>query len=132
MWAKLEYIWLDGKEPTQSMRSKTMVRRDFGGTIEECPLWNFDGSSTNQADGSSSDCVLKPVAIYPDPDRNSGYLVMCEVLNADGTPHETNGRATIEEDDDDSSKNISCGTQRQIFHTGSPVTKHLRGNSTAR
>ena len=71
--AKLEYIWLDGKEPTQSMRSKTMVRRDFGGTIEECPLWNFDGSSTNQADGSSSDCVLKPVAIYPDPDRNSGY-----------------------------------------------------------
>ena len=100
MWAKLEYIWLDGKEPTQSMRSKTMVRRDFGGTLDECPLWNFDGSSTNQADGNSSDCVLKPVAIYPDPDRNSGYLVMCEVLNADGTPHSTNGRATIEEDDD--------------------------------
>ena len=101
MWAKLEYIWLDGKEPTQSMRSKTMVRRDSGGSLEECPLWNFDGSSTNQADGSSSDCVLKPVAIFPDPDRNSGYLVMCEVMNADGTPHETNGRATIEEDDDD-------------------------------
>ena len=101
MWAKLEYIWLDGKEPTQGMRSKTMVRKDFGGSLEECPLWNFDGSSTNQADGSSSDCVLKPVAIYPDPDRNSGYLVMCEVMNADGTPHATNGRATIEEDDDD-------------------------------
>ena len=78
-----------------------MVRKDFGGSLEECPLWNFDGSSTNQADGSSSDCVLKPVAIYPDPDRNSGYLVMCEVMNADGTPHATNGRATIEEDDDD-------------------------------
>ena len=78
-----------------------MVRKDFSGrNFEECPLWNFDGSSTNQADGSSSDCVLKPVAIYPDPDRN-GYLVMCEVLNADGTPHVTNGRATIEEDDDD-------------------------------
>ena len=78
-----------------------MVRKDFSGSLEECPLWNFDGSSTNQADGSSSDCVLKPVAIYPDPDRNSGYLVMCEVMNADGTPHVTNGRATIEEDDDD-------------------------------
>ena len=101
MWAKLEYIWLDGKEPTQSMRSKTMVRRDFSGNLEDCPMWNFDGSSTNQADGSSSDCVLKPVAIFPDPDRSSGYLVMCEVLNADGTPHATNGRATIEEDDDD-------------------------------
>ena len=78
-----------------------MVRREFSGKIEDCPLWNFDGSSTNQADGSSSDCVLKPVAIFPDPDRNSGYLVMCEVMNADGTPHATNGRATIEEDDDD-------------------------------
>ncbi len=101
MWAKLEYIWLDGREPTQSMRSKTMVRHNFTGNLEECPMWNFDGSSTNQAEGGSSDCLLKPVAIYPDPDRNSGYLVMCEVLNADGTPHVTNGRSTIEEDDDD-------------------------------
>ena len=101
MWSKLEYIWLDGGEPTQGMRSKTMIRRDFTGTLEECPFWNFDGSSTNQAEGGASDCVLKPVAIYPDPDRASGYLVMCEVLNADGTPHATNGRATIEEDDDD-------------------------------
>ena len=101
MWSKLEYIWLDGGEPTQSMRSKTMIRRDFTGTLEECPFWNFDGSSTNQAEGGSSDCVLKPVALFPDPDRTSGYLVMCEVLNADGTPHATNGRATIEEDDDD-------------------------------
>ena len=101
MWAKLEYIWLDGSEPTQSMRSKTMVRKDFSGKLDDCPMWNFDGSSTNQADGSSSDCLLKPVAIFPDPDRNSGYLVMCEVMNADGSPHDTNGRATIMEDDDD-------------------------------
>ena len=28
---------------------------------------------------------LKPVAIYPDPTRINGYLVMTEVLNADGT-----------------------------------------------
>ena len=26
---------------------------------------------------------------------------MCEVLNADGTPHPSNGRATIEDDDND-------------------------------
>ena len=99
--AKLEYIWLDGYEPTQSMRSKTMVRSDFGGTVEECPMWSFDGSSTRQADGGDSDCLLKPVAIYPDPARLNGYLVMCEVLNADGTPHASNGRATIDDDDDD-------------------------------
>ena len=76
MKAKLEYIWLDGYKPTQSLRSKTMVRKDFGGTLAECPNWVFDGSSTEQAPGGSSDCILKPVFICPDPDRSNGYLVM--------------------------------------------------------
>ena len=101
MKSKLEYIWLDGSEPTQGLRSKTQIRENFGGTLEECPMWSFDGSSTQQAEGNSSDCLLKPVAIYPDPDRQNAYLVMTEVLNADGTPHATNGRATIDDDDDD-------------------------------
>ena len=101
MKSKLEYIWLDGYMPTQSLRSKTQVIDNFGGTLEECPMWSFDGSSTEQADGSSSDCLLKPVAIFPDPGRLNSYLVMTEVLNADGTPHVSNGRATIDDDDDD-------------------------------
>ena len=76
---------------------------DTDGFLEnyDCKDWSFDGSSTLQAEGGSSDCVLKPVAIYPDPDRIDGFLVMCEVFNADRTPHPTNGRATIDEDDDD-------------------------------
>ena len=98
---KLEYIWLDGYKPTQSLRSKTRVESDFSGNIEDAPMWNFDGSSTEQADGSASDCLLKPVACFPDPGRKNSFLVMCEVLNADATPHESNGRATIEDDDDD-------------------------------
>lgn len=96
--AKLEYLWLDGSEPTQVLRGKTKIVREFGGTLEECEMWSFDGSSTNQADGSSSDCLLKPVALFPDPDRRDAYLVMCEVFSADGTPHPTNGRATINDD----------------------------------
>ena len=100
--AKLEYIWLDGYQPTQSLRSKTLIRKNFSGKLEDCPSWNFDGSSTEQAPGGSSDCLLKPVAIFPDPDRlGKGYLVMSEVLNPDGTPHRSNGRATINDDDDD-------------------------------
>ena len=98
---KLEYIWLDGYKPTQSLRSKTRVESDFNGTLEACPMWSFDGSSTQQATGDDSDCLLKPVALFPDPQRNNAYLVMTEVLNADGSPHESNGRATIEDDDDD-------------------------------
>lgn len=100
-YAKLEYIWLDGYKPTQSLRSKTRIEREFTGKLEDCPTWCFDGSSTEQAPGGSSDCLLKPVFICPDPARKFGYLVMCEVLSPDGTPHVTNGRATIEDDDND-------------------------------
>ena len=100
---KLEYIWLDGYKPTQSLRSKTLIADDFSGKLEDAKMWNFDGSSTEQAGGGDSDTLLKPVAVYPDPDRfgGNGWLVMSEVLNDDGTPHESNGRAKIIDDDDD-------------------------------
>ena len=99
---KLEYIWLDGYKPTQSLRGKTKIVEDFSGKLEDCEVWSFDGSSTEQAEGSNSDCLLKPVHVVPDPGRlGTGYIVMCEVLNADKTPHESNGRATIEDDDND-------------------------------
>jgi glutamine synthetase len=101
MKAKLEYIWLDGSKPTQGLRSKTKIVKDFSGKLKDCPLWSFDGSSTEQATGGHSDLVLKPVALYPDPARKNGWLVMTEVLNSDGTPHSTNGRASITRDDDD-------------------------------
>lgn len=99
--SKLEYIWLDGYEPTQNMRSKTKIVDNFKGNLEDCPTWSFDGSSTRQAEGRSSDCVLKPVALYPDPVRTNGWLVMTEVMNPDGTPHVSNGRSAIDDDNDD-------------------------------
>jgi len=99
--AKLEYIWLDGYKPTQSLRSKTKIVNDFSGKLEDCEVWCFDGSSTEQAPGGSSDCLLQPVFICGDPQRKNGYLVMCEVMSPDGKPHPTNGRATIQDDDND-------------------------------
>ena len=99
--AKLEYIWLDGYKPTQSLRSKTKIEKDFSGKLEDCPFWSFDGSSTEQAPGGSSDCILKPVFICVDPQRKDGYLVMCEVLDSTGAAHESNGRALIQDDDND-------------------------------
>ena len=113
MKSKLEYLWLDGYRPTQSLRSKTRVESDFSGELADCPMWCFDGSSTEQADGSDSDCLLKPVAIFPDPGRNDSYLVMNEVLNADGTPHVSNGRATIDEDQDD--EDFWFGFEQEYF-----------------
>lgn len=120
-FSKLEYIWLDGYKPTQTLRGKTKVLHDFSGELEDVPMWNFDGSSTEQAMGSSSDCLLKPVAIYPDPSRKSAYVVMNEVLNADGTPHETNARATINDENGD----FWFGFEQEYFlsdpETGRPL-----------
>ena len=99
MKVKLEYIWLDGYQPVPNLRSKTKIAEfDEMPTVEELPIWNFDGSSTRQAEGSNSDCLLQPVAIFPDPVRANGMLVMCEVLMPDGTPHPSNTRASIPDD----------------------------------
>src|SRR6476661_6351436 len=98
---KLEYIWLDGYQPIPNIRGKTLVKEfDSFPTLEQVPNWGFDGSSTRQAEGHSSDCILKPVAIYPDITKQNAAIVMSEVLQADGTPHSTNARATILDDPD--------------------------------
>ncbi len=98
---KLEYVWLDGSAPVQGLRSKFQMKDyDSEPTLEDIPAWGFDGSSTNQADGGDSDCVLKPVALYPDATREDSYLIMCEVMLPDGNPHPTNTRAGIIDDPD--------------------------------
>jgi glutamine synthetase len=97
MKIKLEYIWLDGSEP-QQLRSKTKIIYD--GTTSNNPkdysMWSFDGSSTLQAKagrGENTDCLLNPVFVVNDPFRGGfNKLVLCEVLNPDGTPHVTNQR----------------------------------------
>src|SRR4051794_41754222 len=95
MTYKAEYIWIDGTEPTARLRSKTKVLTGKPATAaKDLPIWGFDGSSTNQAPGSNSDCVLRPVFVCPDPLRGGdNILVLCEVELTDFTPHPTNTRA---------------------------------------
>ena len=95
----VEYIWVDGSKPTARLRSKTKI---IGGEVVplavNLPEWQFDGSSTSQAEGASSDCILKPVRAYKDPIRGEGsILLMCEVYGADKKPHSTNTRALLRE-----------------------------------
>ena len=102
---RVEYIWHDGLEGApekgtvfNEMRSKTKVLQKpvTSGKAADFPDWSFDGSSTGQAEGNNSDCILRPVAVYPDPVRGGDdVLVMCEVLNPDSTPHATNTRAQL-------------------------------------
>jgi len=93
---KAEYIWMDGHKPTSKLRSKTKVMDEPVKSLKDIPEWGFDGSSTMQAEGSNSDCALMPVHFTPDPIRGGDHiLVMCEVNNADGTPHVSNTRAHL-------------------------------------
>ena len=92
-----EYLWIDGACPTQGIRSKARVVSvpDHPG-VADFPEWSFDGSSTGQADGSDSDCILVPVRVYNDPFRGEGnYLVLCEVDAANGGAHSSNHRAKL-------------------------------------
>ncbi len=107
---RLVYLWLDGYE-TPNIRCKTKyVQLDtnaFGFAkaedydIDKVPDWGFDGSSTLQADGDDSDCILKPVKLYDHPYTGefpgSSFIVLCEVYNKDGTPHKSNMRAKLVE-----------------------------------
>ena len=95
----MEYIWMDGASPTQKLRSKSrLVEIESPDTVqlEDFPEWSFDGSSTYQADGDSSDLVLKPASFVRNPLRKDGScLVMCEVFDSEGNPHKSNSRAEL-------------------------------------
>jgi len=85
-----EYIWIDGTQPTARLRSKTRVLQD----AQDPDIWGFDGSSTEQAEGINSDCVLFPVMACVDPiRRENSMLVLCEVYDTDLEPHTSNTRA---------------------------------------
>lgn len=98
---KVEYIWADGLEGQKGvkfneMRSKTKVLQTPQPIGGDFPEWSFDGSSTGQAEGNNSDCILKPVFSCADPIRGgNNVLVLCEVLNPDSTPHATNTRRSV-------------------------------------
>jgi glutamine synthetase len=90
-----EYVWLDAN---QNLRSKTRVIEVFqdedGKYVPNLKPWSFDGSSTNQAEGGDSDCLLSPCNYVRDPFRkgSTSFIVLCEVYDGEGNPHPTNFR----------------------------------------
>ena len=62
MKVRLEYVWIDGYTPEPNLRSKIKIV-DYE-EIKNClvlnnfPEWNFDGSSTGQANTEKSDLLL--------------------------------------------------------------------------
>ena len=113
---RLEYIYIDGytspikagsseESANANVRSKRKIINYDSTQWEEwegvpkpenLPKWGSDGSSSKQAEGNASDIVLQPVYICKDPTRGKdSYLVLCEVMNPDGSPHPSNTRAKL-------------------------------------
>jgi glutamine synthetase len=90
----LEYIWLDGNNP-QQLRSKTKIVEAKNEDKIKLTNWNFDGSSTSQAETQKSELILKPVNKFKNPFQEGGFLVMCEVYYPDGQRHESNQRSVL-------------------------------------
>ena len=86
--------------PEPNLRSKIKILRlnSYQGELEKISDWSFDGSSTLQAEGHASDCILKPVRIYRDPfKKEPSYLVLCEVYSHNTKPHESNRRSQFDD-----------------------------------
>lgn len=100
----VEYIWLDA---SNNFRHKTMTNpvEVFIDKIQlsDFPEWNFDGSSTGQANTIDSEVILKPVYFCVDPFRHMKinhtrcYLVLCETYNKNYYPLDNNTRAFADE-----------------------------------
>lgn len=105
-----EYIWIDG----ENLRSKIKVIK----SVSEIEKWNFDGSSTGQSNTNDSDLILNPIAKISNPllpKEVKGYIVLCEVLNQDETPHYTNSYADLKKNIYSSDNDIWFGFEQEYF-----------------
>lgn len=104
------YIWVDGTG--EHLRCKTRTVSEEPTKPEDLPIWNFDGSSTNQAEGSNSDVYLHPVALFRDPfRRGKNKLVLCETHRFDHKPTTTNTRKSCFD-----AMNVDLAKVRKMYH----------------
>ena len=74
-------MWIGGNH---ELRCKTKTLDKEVKTPDQLPVWNFDGSSTEQAPGTDSEVLLVPQAIYRDPFRpGKNILVLCDCYKPD-------------------------------------------------
>lgn len=92
----LEYVWIGGKG---EIRSKTRVIHKIISDVSMVPIWNYDGSSTEQATSNGiTEVILKPCLLVKDPLRRhqpqlcNCYVVLCDTYDENDVPLKTNKR----------------------------------------
>ena len=74
----LEYVWIDG---VGELHNKIKVLYDYKypfTSASSVPRWNYDGSSTGQAEGNNSEITLIPRALFNNPHRENSQIVLCD------------------------------------------------------
>ena len=86
-----EYIWIDGDGELRS-KARTLDLCTIP-SLENIPEWDYDGSSTKQAEGNISEVILHPQSIFNCPFRgDNNILVMCDTWKVTGEPLDNNYR----------------------------------------
>jgi len=86
-----EYVWVDAAGVPRS-KTKTLSKKPYD--VDCLPVWNFDGSSTEQSPGENSDVYLVPRRIFRDPFRGgSNVMVLAECFTYEMEPAIGNNRA---------------------------------------
>lgn len=97
----VEYVWIDGYNNLRSKCKTIYLNKNENLTLNNIPQWNFDGSSTGQAQTNSSDIILKPQALFKNPLRKLKnkytYLVLCDCYDVQNNPIPSNNRYTANE-----------------------------------
>lgn len=89
----IEYVWLGG---LGELRSKARVVQVIDGMDTDAtliPFWNYDGSSTEQAEGKLSEVMISPCRVIPCPfRRGKNLMVLCDAYDHEWKPIATNTR----------------------------------------
>lgn len=95
-YVQATYVWIDGTG--ENVRCKDRVLEKIPVKAEDCPNWQYDGSSTYQAQGGNSDVSLVPRALYRDPFKSgdNDVIVLCDTYKDDGSPTPSNHRAAMQ------------------------------------
>ena len=91
----VEYVWIGGND---ELRSKARILNMYNESENVIPTWNYDGSSTNQAEGSNSEIFINPRKLFRCPfRRDNGFIVMCDTYNSKNEPLPNNHRVKANE-----------------------------------